>query len=174
MKRLVVLGAGESGVGTAILGKKKGYDVFVSDKGIITDDYKEVLKSFEIEWEEKQHTVARIVNADVVMKSPGIPDNVPLIVELKEKGIPVISEIEFGARYTSAMVVGITGSNGKTTTTMLTHHLLKVGELNVSMAGNIGDSFAKQVAEKNPLYYVLELMARKMSLLYLSRRFMQY
>ncbi len=157
MKRLVVLGAGESGVGTAILGKRKGYNVFVSDKGVITDYYKEVLKSFEVEWEEKQHTIAQILNADVVMKSPGIPDNISLISDIKEKGIPVISEIEFGAQYTSATIVGITGSNGKTTTTMLTHHLLKGGELDVSMAGNIGDSFAKQVAEKNSRYYVLEL-----------------
>ncbi len=157
MKRLVVLGAGESGVGTAILGKKEGYDVFVSDKGMITDHYKEVLMNFEIEWEEQQHTESKILNADVVVKSPGIPDKVELIQTLISKEIPVISEIEFASKYTSATIVGITGSNGKTTTTMLTNHVLKHGDLEVSMAGNIGDSFAKQVAENDAPYYVLEL-----------------
>ncbi len=157
MKRLVVLGAGESGVGTAILGKKEGYDVFVSDKGMITDHYKEVLINFEIEWEEQQHTESKILNADVVVKSPGIPDKVELIQTLISKEIPVISEIEFASKYTSATIVGITGSNGKTTTTMLTNHVLKHGDLEVRMAGNIGDSFAKQVAENDAPYYVLEL-----------------
>ncbi|WP_103072408.1 UDP-N-acetylmuramoyl-L-alanine--D-glutamate ligase [Aquimarina sediminis] len=157
MKRLVVLGAGESGVGTAILGKKEGFDVFVSDKGIITDQYKEVLRSFEIKWEEQQHTETKILSADIVMKSPGIPDKVALIKKLLEKEIPVVSEIEFAAKYTAAQVVGITGSNGKTTTTMLTHYVLKQGGLNVNMAGNIGDSFAKQVAENDAPFYVLEL-----------------
>ena len=114
---LVILGAGESGVGTAILGKKKGYQVFVSDKGIITNKYKEVLRNFEIEWEEQQHTKSKILDADVVMKSPGIPDTIALVQELKRKGVPVISEIEFAAKYTDAQIVGITGSNGKTTTT---------------------------------------------------------
>ena len=157
MKRLVVLGAGESGVGTAILGKKEGYQVFVSDKGKITDDYKKVLRNFEIEWEEEKHTEDKILNADVVMKSPGIPDKVPLIQKLKGLGIPVISEIEFASQFTSATIVGITGSNGKTTTTMLTHHLVSHGGLDVNMGGNIGDSFAKQVAENDAEYYVLEL-----------------
>ncbi|WP_271767570.1 UDP-N-acetylmuramoyl-L-alanine--D-glutamate ligase [Aquimarina algiphila] len=157
MKRLVVLGAGESGVGTAILGKKKGFDVFVSDKGTITDYYKEVLRNFEIEWEEQQHTVSRIINADVVMKSPGIPDKVALVQQLLEKGIHVVSEIEFAFGFTAAQIVGITGSNGKTTTTMLTHYILQQGGLDVNMAGNIGDSFAKQVAEKDAPFYVLEL-----------------
>ncbi len=157
MKRLVVLGAGESGVGTAILGKRKGFDVFVSDKGIITDQYKKVLRNFEIEWEEQQHTETKILNADVVMKSPGIPDSVALVVALHEKKIPVISEIEFATSYTDAQIVGVTGSNGKTTTTMLTHHLLEQGGLKVNMAGNIGDSFAKQVAESRASLYVLEL-----------------
>ncbi len=157
MKRLVVLGAGESGVGTAILGKKKGFDVFVSDKGIITNDYKEVLKNFEIEWEEQRHTESKILNADVIMKSPGIPDKVALVKKLNEKGIPVVSEIEFAAKYTDAQVIGVTGSNGKTTTTMLTHYLLDQGGLKVNMAGNIGDSFAKQVAEQDAPFYVLEL-----------------
>lgn len=157
MKKLVVLGAGESGVGTAILGKKEGYDVFVSDKGTITDHYKKVLRNFEIEWEEQLHTEAKVLDADVVMKSPGIPDKVELVQQLIQKGIPVISEIEFASKYTNATIIGVTGSNGKTTTTMLTHHILKQGEVDVNMAGNIGDSFAKQVAENDAPYYVLEL-----------------
>lgn len=156
MKRLVVLGGGESGVGTAILGKQKGYEVFVSDKGEIKEKYKKVLFQNEIDWEEKQHTESKILNADVVMKSPGIPDKVTLVQELLKKGIPVISEIEFAAQFTKATIVGITGSNGKTTTTLLTHHLLK-DEINVGIAGNIGDSFAEQVAEGNYKNYVLEL-----------------
>ena len=157
MKKLVVLGGGESGVGTAILGKKQGFDVLVSDKGKIKNKYKEVLRNFEIEWEEQQHTEDKILNADLVMKSPGIPDKVQLILKLIEKGVPVISEIEFASSFTSAKIVGITGSNGKTTTTMLTHHVLKNGDLNSGMAGNIGDSFARQVSENDWAYYVLEL-----------------
>ena len=157
MARLVVLGAAESGVGTAILGKKAGYEVFVSDNGTIKNKYKDVLKNLEIEWEEKGHTKDLILNADLVMKSPGIPDSVPLVLDLQEQGVPVISEIEFAARYTDAMIIGITGSNGKTTTTMLTYHLLKEGGLNVGMAGNIGDSFAAMVAEEDHDYYVLEI-----------------
>lgn len=156
-QRLVILGAGESGVGTAILGKKQGYDVFVSDKSVVKEHYKNVLNQFEIEWEEQQHTEAKIFNADVVMKSPGIPDTIPLVKELKARGIAVISEIEFAVQFTDATIVGITGSNGKTTTTMLTHHVLKQGELNVGVAGNMGDSFAKQVAEQSYDTYVLEL-----------------
>ena len=157
MKRLVILGGGESGVGTAILGKQKGYRVFVSDIGKIKRKYKDVLEHFEIDWEEEKHTVEKILNADVVMKSPGIPDTIPLIIQLTENGIPVISEIEFAASYTDATIIGITGSNGKTTTTMLTDHILKNGGLNVGMAGNIGDSFAKMVAENNFDFYVLEI-----------------
>ncbi|NKI30404.1 UDP-N-acetylmuramoyl-L-alanine--D-glutamate ligase [Croceivirga thetidis] len=157
MQRLVVLGAGESGVGTAILGKKEGFEVFVSDKGEIKKEYKEVLEHIEIEWEEKQHSEARILNADLVMKSPGIPDTVPLVLQLVAMGIPVISEIEFATRYTKAEIIGITGSNGKTTTTMLTHHLVKNGGSHVGMAGNIGDSFAKMVAENDFSQYVLEI-----------------
>lgn len=156
-QRLVILGGGESGVGTAILGKQKGYEVFVSDKGVIKAHYKNVLNQFEIEWEEQKHTEVHILNADVVMKSPGIPDTVPLVKELAAKGIAVISEIEFAANYTDATIVGITGSNGKTTTTMLTNYVLKQGGLHVGMAGNIGDSFAKQVAEENYSSYVLEI-----------------
>ena len=157
MERLVVLGAGESGVGTAILGKKEGFEVFVSDKGTIADTYKGVLRNFEIEWEEQQHSEDKILNADVVMKSPGIADSVPLIQKLHEKGVEVISEIEFASRYTDAQMIGITGSNGKTTTTMLTHHVLKHGGLAINMGGNIGDSFAKQVAEMDKPFYVLEI-----------------
>ncbi|MFN3138864.1 MAG: UDP-N-acetylmuramoyl-L-alanine--D-glutamate ligase [Allomuricauda sp.] len=157
MGRLVILGGGESGVGTAILGKQKGFEVFVSDKGEIQEKYKEVLEHFEIEWESGGHTEAKILNADQVMKSPGIPDSVPLVKALVEKGVPVISEIEFASKYTDATLIGITGSNGKTTTTMLTYHLLKNGGLNVGMAGNIGDSYAKMVAEKDFDHYVLEI-----------------
>jgi UDP-N-acetylmuramoylalanine--D-glutamate ligase len=157
MKRLVILGGGESGVGTAILGKKEGYDVFVSDFGKIKDNYRDVLNQYEIQWEDEQHTEDKILNADVVMKSPGIPEKAPIVKKLIEKGIPVISEIEFANDFTKAMTIGITGSNGKTTTTMLTYHLLKEGGLNVGLGGNIGKSFAWQVAEENYDSYVLEL-----------------
>jgi len=156
MKRLVILGGGESGAGTALLGKEKGYDVFVSDKGKIKEKYKQVLIHNEIEWEEEQHTESKILNADVIMKSPGIPDKVALVQQLIKNEIPVISEIEFAAQYTKATLIGITGSNGKTTTASLTHHLLK-RELNVGLAGNIGDSFAKQIIEENYENYVLEI-----------------
>jgi UDP-N-acetylmuramoylalanine--D-glutamate ligase len=155
--RLVVLGGGESGVGTAILGKQKGYEVFVSDFGKIKETYKEVLTSYGIVWEDEQHTEAQILNADVVMKSPGIPDKAPIVQKLIGKGVSVISEIEFAAPFTDAVTVGITGSNGKTTTTLLTYHVLKQGGLNVGLAGNIGKSFAWQVAENKHDVYVLEL-----------------
>lgn len=154
---LVVLGGGESGVGTAILAQKKGYKVFVSDTGEIKKKYKDVLSHFGIDWEEKKHSEDRILVADIVMKSPGIPDTVPLVLKLVGLGVPVISEIEFASKYTNAKIIGITGSNGKTTTTMLTNHLLLGGGLNVGMAGNIGDSFAKMVAEYDFEYYVLEI-----------------
>jgi UDP-N-acetylmuramoylalanine--D-glutamate ligase len=157
MKRLVILGGGESGVGTAILGKKKGYDVFVSDFGKIKPNYKEVLIINGIAWEEETHTEDLILNADVVMKSPGIPEKVPIVKKLVTKGIPVISEIEFAAPFTKAITIGITGSNGKTTTTMLAYHLLKSAGLNVGLGGNIGKSFAWQVAEDKYDSYVLEL-----------------
>jgi len=156
MKRLVILGGGESGVGTALLGKEKGFEIFVSDKGTIKEKYKEVLIHNEIEWEEGIHTEARILNADLVMKSPGIPDKVPLVKQIREKGISIVSEIEFAAHFTNATIIGITGSNGKTTTATLTHHILKQ-ELNVGLAGNIGDSFAKQILEKDFKNYVLEI-----------------
>ena len=157
MKRLAILGGGESGVGAAILGKQKGYEVFVSDKGEISKKYVEVLLNNGIEFEEKKHTERSILNATLVVKSPGIPDTVPLVLKLKENGIPVISEIEFASKYTEATIVGITGSNGKTTTTLLLHHILKCANLKVGVAGNIGDSFAQQVAEEAHDSYVLEL-----------------
>jgi UDP-N-acetylmuramoylalanine--D-glutamate ligase len=156
MKRLVVLGGGESGVGTALLGKAKGYNVFVSDKGKIKEKFKEVLIHNEIEWEDEKHSEDKILNADIVMKSPGIPDKVPLVKQIHETGIQVISEIEFASKFTQATIVGITGSNGKTTTATLTHHILKQ-ELNVGLAGNIGDSFAKQILEDDFKNYVLEI-----------------
>lgn len=156
MKRLVILGGGESGVGTALLGKAKGYDVFVSDKGKIKDKYKEVLIHNEIEWEDEKHTEDKILNADIVMKSPGIPDKISIVKQIHENGISLVSEIEFALKYTNATVVGITGSNGKTTTATLTHHILKQ-ELNVGLAGNIGDSFAKQILEDDFENYVLEI-----------------
>jgi UDP-N-acetylmuramoylalanine--D-glutamate ligase len=155
--RLVVLGGGESGVGTAILGKKKGYAVFVSDFGKIKENYKEVLTNNGIEWEEEKHTESLILNADVVMKSPGIPDKSPIVKKLVAKGIKVISEIEFTAPFTNAVTIGITGSNGKTTTTMLTYHLLKSAGLNVGLGGNIGKSFAWQVSDNDFDVFVLEL-----------------
>ena len=155
--RLVVLGGGESGIGTAILGKKKGYDVFVSDFGKIKPNYKEVLIINGIAWEEEAHTESLILNADVVMKSPGIPEKSPIVKKLVERGISVISEIEFAAPFSDAITIGITGSNGKTTTTMLTYHLLKSAGLNVGLGGNIGKSFAWQVAEDKYDSYVLEL-----------------
>tara|TARA_R110002012_G_scaffold312248_1_gene522808 strand:+ start:391209 stop:392540 length:1332 start_codon:yes stop_codon:yes gene_type:complete len=156
MKRLVVLGGGESGVGAALLGKAKGFEVFVSDRGKIKEKYINVLKHNEIEWESEQHTESQILNADLVVKSPGIPDTVPIVKQLEAKGVSVISEIEFASCYTQATLVGITGSNGKTTTASLTHHVLKQ-ELEVGLAGNIGDSFAKQVLENDFPNYVLEI-----------------
>ena len=153
----MILGGGESGVGTAILGQKKGFEVFISDKGEIKKEYKDVLTHFGLDWEEGGHTEEKILNASLVMKSPGIPDKVALVQKLLEKGIPVISEIEFAARYTGATIIGITGSNGKTTTTMLTYHIFRQAGLSVGMAGNIGDSFARMVAETEKDYYVLEI-----------------
>ena len=156
-KRLVVLGGGESGVGAAVLGKKENYEVFVSDIGTITKKYKDVLLKESILFEENKHTNELIINADLVVKSPGIPETAPLIIELYEKEISVISEIEFGSRYTDAIIVGITGSNGKTTTSALTYHMLKVSGLNVGLAGNIGNSFSFLIANTDFEYIVLEL-----------------
>lgn len=156
-KKLVILGAGESGVGAAILGKKQNYEVFVSDKGAIAEKYKDVLLKNEILFEENTHSEEQILCADVVVKSPGIPDSVSLIVAIKKAGIQVISEIEFGSWFTTAKLIGITGSNGKTTTSSLIFHLLQSCGLNVGLGGNIGRSFAWQVAENDFDYYVLEL-----------------
>ena len=156
-KRIVVLGAGISGVGAAVLAKKIGFDVFVSDKGTITDENKVVLLNNEIEWEEQKHSSAKILNADEVIKSPGIPDNVDLIQQLIAKEIPVISEIEFAFRYTNAKIAAITGSNGKTTTTLLLGHVLKSAGYDVLVAGNVGVGFALSLAERDYDYIVLEL-----------------
>lgn len=156
-KKIVVLGGGESGVGAALLAQAKGYDVFLSDKSELGEAYRNQLLEHGIPFEEKQHTETRIFEADEVIKSPGIPDHIPLIKSLREKQIPVIGEIEFAARFTKARLIAITGSNGKTTTTLLTYHLLKTAGLNVGLAGNIGDSFAKQVITDSFDYYVLEI-----------------
>ena len=157
MKKIVILGGGESGVGAALLAKAKGFEVFLSDKGMLSDKYKETLSQNNIPFEEGEHTEAKILDASEVIKSPGIPDKVELIKKLHSLRIPVISEIEFASRYTKAKIIAITGSNGKTTTTLLTYHLLKNAGLNVGLAGNIGDSFAKQVIEDTFDYFVLEL-----------------
>ena len=156
MKRLVILGGGESGVGTALLGKAKGFEIYVSDKGQIKEKYKQVLIHNEIEFESGEHSEENILNADIVMKSPGIPNEIALIKHIRANGIPVVSEIEFAAKYTNATLIGITGSNGKTTTASLTYHILKQ-QIEVGLAGNIGDSFAKQILEKNYSNYVLEI-----------------
>lgn len=154
---LAILGAGESGVGAAILGKDKGFDVFVSDKGAIADGYKATLEKEGIAFEEQRHSEDKIVQAALVVKSPGIPEHAPLIKALKAANIPVISEIEFAAQYTDAKLYCITGSNGKSTTTMLTYYMLQRGGVNVGLAGNIGKSFALQVARENYDVYVLEI-----------------
>lgn len=155
--KLVILGAGESGVGSAILAQKQGYAVFVSDFGTIKEKYKTILSEYKIDFEEGKHSENRIFEADVVVKSPGIPDTSPLVKKLHEKKIPVISEIEFAGRYTTAKTICISGSNGKTTTTLLTYHILKNAGLNVGLAGNVGKSFAWQVAEEQYDVYVIEL-----------------
>ena len=165
-KRIVVLGAGESGVGAAILAQKKGFEVFVSDMSMIKGKYKNMLVERGIEWEEGQHTESLILNADEAIKSPGIPNNAPMIVKLKDLGVPVISEIEFAGRYTNAQMICITGSNGKTTTTSLIYHIFKKAGLNVGLAGNIGRSLALQVAECNYDYYVIELSSFQLDNMY--------
>lgn len=157
MKRLVILGGGESGVGAAILGKKVGFDVFLSDMGSIKEEYKVILSEKEIPFEEKQHTEALILNADWIIKSPGIPKKSPIIQQINERQILISSEIEFASQYTDATLIAITGSNGKTTTTSLTYHMFKKAGYSVGLAGNIGKSFAWQVAEENFDYYILEI-----------------
>ncbi|MBP5306605.1 MAG: UDP-N-acetylmuramoyl-L-alanine--D-glutamate ligase [Paludibacteraceae bacterium] len=165
-KNIVVLGAGESGVGAAILAKRKGFDVFVSDTSLIKEHYKAELIRHEIPFEEGRHTEERILEADEVIKSPGIPNELPMIVSLVKKGTPVISEIEFAGRYTDAKMICITGSNGKTTTTMLTYHLLSSAGLNVGLAGNVGKSLALQVAEGAHDCYVIELSSFQLDNMY--------
>ncbi len=154
---LVILGGGESGVGSAILAKKKGISVFLSDSGILQNEHRQTLVDYKIDFEEGGHSEEKIVSAGEVVKSPGIPDTVPLMQKILAKGISVISEIEFAGRYTDAKMICITGSNGKTTVTSLIYHILKTAGLNVGLGGNIGKSFARQVAEEKFDYYVLEL-----------------
>ena len=156
-KYIVILGAGESGVGAAILAKKQGWNVLVSDSGKIKDSFKVELEANAINWEDGMHSMDLVLKADLIIKSPGIPDKIALIQSIKEKGIKIISEIEFGGYYSTAKTICITGSNGKTTTTMLTYHILKKAGWNVGLAGNVGQSFAKQIAEENYDWYVLEL-----------------
>jgi len=166
MKRIVVLGAGESGAGAAVLAKDKGFDVFVSDFGKIADKYKKLLDDEGIEWEEGGHTIDRIIMADEVIKSPGIPLDAPVILKVNSKNIPVISEIEFAGRYTDAKMVCITGSNGKTTTTLLTYHILREAGCNVGLAGNVGKSLALQVAREDHDVYVIELSSFQLDNMY--------
>ena len=166
MKRIVILGAGESGAGAAVLAKKEGFDVFVSDMSTIKDKYKEMLDSHDIEWEEGHHTEEKILNADEIIKSPGIPDEVPMMRKCIEKGIHIISEIEFAGRYTNSKMICITGSNGKTTTTSLIYHIFKNAGYDVGLAGNIGNSLALQVAEDPHAYYVIELSSFQLDNMY--------
>ena len=170
MKRIVILGAGESGAGAAVLAKVKGFETFVSDMSAIKDKYKELLDSHAIAWEEGHHTEELILNADEVVKSPGIPNDAPLILKLKAQGTPVISEIEFAGRYTDAKMICITGSNGKTTTTSLIYHIFKSAGLNVGLAGNIGKSLALQVAEDHHDYYIIELSSFQLDNMYRRMR----
>jgi len=166
MKRIVILGGGESGVGSAILAQAKGFDVFLSDKGELQDKYKSELIENNIPFEENGHTPELILSADEIIKSPGIPNTVPLIILAREKNIPVVSEIEFAGRYTDAKKICITGSNGKTTTTSLIYHIFKSAGLNAGLGGNIGQSFARQVATENYDYYILELSSFQLENMY--------
>lgn len=166
MKRIVILGAGESGAGAAVLAKQQGFDVFVSDMSAIKDKYKKMLDDRGIAWEEQQHTEANILNADEVIKSPGIPKEAPMIQKLLEKGTPIISEIEFAGRYTHSKMICITGSNGKTTTTSLIFHIFKDAGYDVGLAGNIGNSLALQVAEDPHDYYIIELSSFQLDDMY--------
>ncbi len=166
MKRIVILGAAESGVGAAVLAKKQGFDVFVTDKGKIQPHYKELLDAHQIPWEEGQHTEDLVLNAHEIIKSPGIPDNVPMVQKIKAAGIPIISEIEFAGRYTHSKMICITGSNGKTTTTSLIYHIFKKAGYDVGLAGNIGRSLALQVAEEPHEYYIIELSSFQLDNMY--------
>lgn len=164
--RIVILGAGESGVGSAILAKSKNFEVFVSDNGSISQKYKDLLINNDIDWEEGGHTEIFILNADLIIKSPGIPENVPIIKKIVDKKIKIISEIEFAGSYTNAKMICVTGSNGKTTTTLMIYHLLKKAGLNVGVAGNVGKSFALQVAQNSFNYYVVELSSFQLDGMY--------
>jgi len=166
MKKIVIVGAGESGTGSAVLAKKQGFEVFVSDMGLINENYKEVLNNHKISWEENSHTESLILSADEVIKSPGIPEKAPIIIKLHEKGIPVISEIEFAGRYATGIKICITGSNGKTTVTNLIYHILKKAGKNAAMTGNVGNSFAMAVAEGSYDYYVIELSSFQLDGMY--------
>jgi UDP-N-acetylmuramoylalanine--D-glutamate ligase len=166
MKRIVVLGAGESGAGAAVLAKKEGFDVFVSDMSHIADRYKKLLDDHDIAWEEGHHTEEKILNADEIIKSPGIPDTAPMMQKVIAKGIHVISEIEFAGRYTDAKMICITGSNGKTTTTSLIHHIFVQAGYDAGLAGNIGRSLALQVAEDPHAYYIIELSSFQLDNMY--------
>lgn len=166
MNKIIILGGGESGVGSAILAQAKGFDVFLSDNGPLKDKYKAELDKYGIPYEENGHTDDLILAASTIIKSPGIPNTNPLVKEAAEKGIPIISEIEFAGRYTDAKMICITGSNGKTTTTSLLYHILQSAGLNVGLGGNIGQSFARQVAEKSFDYYVLELSSFQLDNMY--------
>ncbi|MDC0303829.1 UDP-N-acetylmuramoyl-L-alanine--D-glutamate ligase [Flavobacteriales bacterium] len=168
-ERLVILGGGESGTGAAYLGQKKGWDVFLSDKGKLKDKYVKNLKNWKIDFEEGAHTEEKILNADLVIKSPGIPESDSLIQSLRKKGVAVVSEIEFGLKYTKAKTIGITGTNGKTTTTLLTHHMLSKAGLNVGLAGNVGQSLAWQVADTEFDYLVIELSSFQLDGMFDSR-----
>lgn len=170
MNRIVVLGAAESGVGAAALAKVKGYDVFVSDFGQIKPHYKELLDQYGVEWEEGHHTEEKILNATEVVKSPGIPENAPMVEKVRQAGIPIISEIEFAGRYTHARMICVTGSNGKTTTTSLIYHIFQEAGYNVGLAGNIGRSLALQIAEgRNFDYYIIELSSFQLDNMYKFR-----
>ena len=166
MKKIVVLGAGESGAGAAVLAKKQGFEVFVSDMSAIKDKYKSMLDSHQIEWEEGRHTEEKILDADEVIKSPGIPDQAPMVQKIIAQGTPIISEIEFAGRYTTSKMICITGSNGKTTTTSLIYHIFKQAGYDVGLAGNIGNSLALQVAEAPHAYYVIELSSFQLDNMY--------
>lgn len=168
-ERLVILGGGESGAGAAYLGQTKGWEVFLSDKGKLKEKYAENLNSWQIDFEEGKHSEDRILSADLIIKSPGIPENAPLVQSLRKKGVPVVSEIEFGLKYTNAKTIGISGTNGKTTTTLLTHHMLTKAGLNVGLAGNVGKSLAWQVADKEFDYLVIELSSFQLDGMYDSR-----
>ncbi len=168
-EKVVILGGGESGTGAAVLAKRKGHEVFLSDNGLIPSKFKQILNEFEIDFEEGQHSEEKIQTADLIIKSPGVPDDIPLLNQARTSEIPVISEIEFAMRYTRAKVIGVTGTNGKTTTTLLTHHLLKEGGLDAGCAGNVGDSLAMQVAIEDKDIFVTELSSFQLDGMYKSR-----